>query len=236
MTAAVEEVARNTTAAADAAEGAKYQLNEGGVLVENTVQGIKDLSQQLAQTMTDIGQLEEGAEKISGILDVIKRIADQTNLLALNAAIEAARAGEQGRGFAVVADEVRSLAKSTQESASEIEEMILSLQSSATSSINSMRIGSDQAENLLSQSSQVTEALDKVQQSVNEISDMNVQIASAAEQQKAVSADISQNVTGISMMAKETGEDSEKLAVTSGELAQLAKGLQGSAERFKIAG
>ncbi|OMH37956.1 methyl-accepting chemotaxis protein [Motiliproteus sp. MSK22-1] len=236
MTAAVEEVARNTTSAADAAESARYQLNEGGELVENTVQGIKDLSRQLDQTMTDIGQLEQGAEKITGILDVIKGIADQTNLLALNAAIEAARAGEQGRGFAVVADEVRSLAKSTQESASEIEEMILGLQSSASSSINSMRVGSDQANKLLTQSGQVTNALEQIQQTVADISDMNAQIASAAEQQKAVSADISQNVNQISVMSKETREDSEKLSVTSEELAQLAKGLLESTERFKIAG
>ena len=235
MTAAVEEVARTTTSAAGAANSAKAQLNEGGLLVDNTVQGIKELSGQLQQTMTDISELEQGAAEITGILDVIKRIADQTNLLALNAAIEAARAGEQGRGFAVVADEVRSLAKSTQESTSEIEEMILSLQSSASSSINSMRVGSDQAATLLSQSNQVTKALLEAQQTVNDISDMNAQIAQAAEEQKTVSLDISQNVMGISTMSRETGEGSEQLTVTSEELAQLARSLLGNTERFKVA-
>ncbi|WP_028468139.1 methyl-accepting chemotaxis protein [Neptunomonas japonica] len=234
MTASAEEVVRNTASAADAAAKAKNQLDEGGVLVESTVDGIHGLSQQLNETMVDIAKLEQGAMEITGILDVIKRIADQTNLLALNAAIEAARAGEQGRGFAVVADEVRSLAKSTQESASEIESMIISLQSSASSSINSMRLGSDQAVTLLSRSSQVTASLSEIQQTVSDISDMNAQIASAAQEQKSVSLHINQNIVEISTMSKETSQDSENLIVTSAALAELASKLLGSVKRFKV--
>jgi methyl-accepting chemotaxis protein len=234
MTASAEEVVRNTASAAEAAEQAKNQLNEGGLLVESTVNGIKGLSQQLNETMVDIAKLEQGAMDITGILDVIKGVADQTNLLALNAAIEAARAGEQGRGFAVVADEVRSLAKSTQESTSEIETMIISLQSSASSSINSMRLGSDQAETLLSQSTQVTASLSQIQQTVSDISDMNAQIASAAQEQKSVSLHINQNIVEISTMSKETSQDSENLIVTSAALAELANNLLGSVERFKV--
>ena len=234
MVAAVDEVARNTSAASDSALSAKNQLSQGSLLVDDTVNGIKQLSQQLNNTMTVIGSLEQEARGINSILDVIKGIADQTNLLALNAAIEAARAGEQGRGFAVVADEVRSLAKSTRESASEIEQMISRLQSSANSSIQAMRAGSEQSSQLLSQSEKVTRALDQVQQTVSDISDMNMQIALAAREQKEVSAHISENITGISSMSKENGDGSQLLSATSEELAVLATQLLGRTEQFKV--
>ena len=234
MVAAVDEVARNTSTAADSALSAKNQLSQGSLLVDDTVNGIKQLSQQLNNTMTVISRLELETRDINSILDVIKGIADQTNLLALNAAIEAARAGEQGRGFAVVADEVRSLAKSTQESASEIEQMISRLQSSANSSIQAMREGSEQSSKLLSQSEKVTRALDQVQQTVCDISDMNMQIALAAKEQKEVSAHISENITGISSMSKENGDGSQLLSATSEELAVLATQLLGRTEQFKV--
>ncbi|MCJ8337347.1 MAG: methyl-accepting chemotaxis protein [Pseudomonadales bacterium] len=234
MVAAVDEVARNTSTAADSALSAKNQLSQGSLLVDDTVNGIKQLSQQLNNTMTVISRLELETRDINSILDVIKGIADQTNLLALNAAIEAARAGEQGRGFAVVADEVRSLAKSTQESASEIEQMISRLQSSANSSIQAMQEGSEQSSKLLSQSEKVTRALDQVQQTVSDISDMNMQIALAAKEQKEVSAHISENITGISSMSKENGDGSQLLSATSEELAVLATQLLGRTEQFKV--
>ncbi len=236
MTAAVEEVAKNTTAAADAARDARLQVSRGGELVTQTVQGVQNLSQQLDETTSVIGQLEQGATEISSILDVIKGIADQTNLLALNAAIEAARAGEQGRGFAVVADEVRALAKNTQESASEIESMISGLQASANSSVKAMKLGSEQAMEVMDQSGQVTEALDQIQQVVGSISDMNAQIAAAAEEQKAVAEDISQNISGISNMSQQTGESAQLLTETSDELARLSVDLQDNVRRFHLAG
>ncbi|MCW8886122.1 MAG: methyl-accepting chemotaxis protein [Motiliproteus sp.] len=234
MSATVEEVARNTTAAADAAVEAKQQMAVGSQLVEQTVGSVNTLASQLESTVSVIGTLEEDASQITNILDVIKGIADQTNLLALNAAIEAARAGEQGRGFAVVADEVRSLAQSTQESASEIEEMISKLQVSANSSVDSMRLGSEQAAQVKSQSQQVARSLLEAQSMVDQISDMNVQIASAAEEQKAVSADMSQNAIQISDMSRETGEGARRLTVTSEELAQLSMQLQENIKHFKL--
>lgn len=234
MSAAVEDVARNTVDAADAADAAKNKVDQSSRLVGKTVREVGSLAHQLNNTVSVIGELEEGTAEISGILDVIKGIADQTNLLALNAAIEAARAGDQGRGFAVVADEVRTLATSTQESASEIENMIVRLQASANSSVDAMREGSQQAERVLSQSELVTSALDEVQAAVGAISDMNAQIASAAEQQKAVASDISRNIYEISTMAKENGEGSSQLTATSEELAQLAQELQLQVQQFRL--
>ncbi|WP_421868241.1 methyl-accepting chemotaxis protein [Motiliproteus sp.] len=234
MSSAVEEVARSTTAAADAATEATNQVSQSSALVGQTVEGVQRLAQQLQATMSVIGDLEQGATEISSILDVIKGIADQTNLLALNAAIEAARAGEQGRGFAVVADEVRSLAKSTQESAAEIENMIVRVQASANQSVGAMRQGTEQAEQVLVQSEQVTAALDQVQSAVSAISDMNTQIASAAEEQKAVAEDVSRNINEIATMAVENGEGSKQLTATSEELSQLAQQLQSQIRQFRL--
>ncbi|WP_165840134.1 methyl-accepting chemotaxis protein [Motiliproteus coralliicola] len=234
MSSAVEEVARNTTDAADAANEATNQVSQSSALVGQTVEGVQSLAQQLQDTMSVIGDLEQGATEISSILDVIKGIADQTNLLALNAAIEAARAGEQGRGFAVVADEVRSLAKSTQESAAEIENMIVRVQASANQSVGAMRQGTEQAEQVLVQSEQVTAALDQVQSAVGAISDMNTQIASAAEEQKAVAEDVSRNINEIATMAMENGEGSKQLTATSEELSQLAQQLQSQIRQFRL--
>ncbi|WP_261842851.1 methyl-accepting chemotaxis protein [Aliamphritea ceti] len=234
MSAAVEEIAHNTTQASDTAIEAKQQTNESSQLVDKTVTGVHQLSQQLTETMAVIGALENDAIEINGILDVIKNIADQTNLLALNAAIEAARAGDQGRGFSVVADEVRSLAQNTQNSAAEIEHMINRLQKSANASVESMRHGSEQANQVLANSEQVSESLQQVQHAVSSISDMNAQVATAAEEQRAVVNEINKNILEINNMAQENGEGSKLLNSTSNNLAQLAIELEQKIKQFKL--
>ena len=234
MSAAVDEVARHTTEASDAALQAQGLVENSHQRVSETVDQVHSLAEQLSNTTTVIAELESDAEEINGILEAIKSIADQTNLLALNAAIEAARAGDQGRGFAVVADEVRSLAQITQQSAGEIETMINRLQHSANSSVSAMRKGSGQAKQLLTLSDEVAGTLDQVQQSVSQISDMNAQIAAAAEEQRAVAADVSNNVSEISIMAQQNGEGSRNITATSEELARLAEELRASTAQFKL--
>lgn len=234
MTATVREVSQNTALAAEAASGAQKQVLSGSNVVDRTVGGIRSLAETLEGSMVMIKELEDGATNIAGILDVIKGIADQTNLLALNAAIEAARAGEQGRGFAVVADEVRSLAQSTQTSASEIESMIEKLQAGATNSAESMTQGVKQADTLATQAQEVTDALAEIRTSVDTIGDMNLQIASAAEEQSAVAEDIGSNAEEISNMSEQTGQGAQQIAATSEELAQLATSLNEQVSQFKV--
>ena len=183
MHATAEEVANNTNAAADSAEQARQLVDLGNQKMEAAAGDIQQLSANLDDTSIVVQELADSAEGISNIIDVIKNIADQTNLLALNAAIEAARAGEQGRGFAVVADEVRSLAQSTQNSTSEIEAMIIKVQSGAKASVESLTNGQQQVESIVSQTTEMKGALTDIKAAVHNITDMTVQIASAAEEQ-----------------------------------------------------
>lgn len=234
MTATVQEVARHATHAAEAATSADHDSSEGRSIVVATMKLIENLAREINSASTVISQLEHDSENIGSVLDVIRGIAEQTNLLALNAAIEAARAGEQGRGFAVVADEVRNLASKTQQSTSEIQEMIEKLQLGARSAVKAMHESSSHAEDTVKHSSQAAASLEKITAAVSMIKDMNAQIAIAAEQQSSVSEEINKNIVNISMVVNETADGASQTSSASGELARLSNELQKLVGQFKI--
>lgn len=234
MTATVQEVARSATDAASAASQADQEANSGRNIVSQTVSSIQTLASNVEEAADVIQKLEVDTTEIGTVIDVIKGIADQTNLLALNAAIEAARAGEQGRGFAVVADEVRTLASRTQESTEEINNMIEKLQAGAKNAVATMETGREQARTGVEQASLAGQSLNAITQSVATINDMNTQIASAAEEQSKVSEEINRNVVNISQVADETASNVSQVAVQSTELGNLASALNEEVERFKI--
>ena len=206
MSATAQEVARSAAAAVGSAQSVNQETVSGRALVESQVGSIQRLAGEIDQSVLVINQLASDSSAISQVLDVIKGIAEQTNLLALNAAIEAARAGEQGRGFAVVADEVRNLAKRTQQSTEEIEQMISKLQGGVGAAVKTMNTSHQMAEGTVSQSSQVQQALENILGAVGMIVDQNQQIAAAAEQQTAVAHDIDQNIVEISRAGERTAE------------------------------
>ncbi|MGM0480909.1 MAG: HAMP domain-containing methyl-accepting chemotaxis protein [Pseudomonadota bacterium] len=197
----------------------------------NTIDG---LAREIQGASEVINQLSENSKNIGGILDVIRGIADQTNLLALNAAIEAARAGEQGRGFAVVADEVRTLASRTQESTEEIQHMIESLQSDSERAVDVMNRGRQQAEKSVQQTDEAAEALQSITDAVHQASDSSNHIATAAQEQSRTTHDISERLEAIVSIAEQTASGSKQTAQASTEVAKLADELQGSIRSFKL--
>ncbi|MDX9767561.1 MAG: PAS domain-containing methyl-accepting chemotaxis protein [Ectothiorhodospiraceae bacterium] len=226
MAASVQEVARNAQNTADAADKADDEANAGRQVVSETEQSISRLASEVEKAAQVIQQLEASSNEISSVLDVIRGIAEQTNLLALNAAIEAARAGEQGRGFAVVADEVRTLASRTQQSTQEIQQMIEKLQGGARSAVQVMEQSRKQADQSVQQAQQAAASLAAITQGVTTIKDMSAQIAAAVEEQSAVSGEIDRSIASIRMVSDEnaeTGAHSEQVAVN---LANLANDLQ----------
>ena len=192
------------------------------------------LAEEVESASQVINKLQQDSATIGGILDVIRGIAEQTNLLALNAAIEAARAGEHGRGFAVVADEVRTLASRTQESTQEIQNMIEVLQSGAEKAVSVMDIGKAQAANCVEQSEVADKALETITHAVHEAYDRSSQIATAAEEQSVVAQEISENLESIVTIAEQTTSGSQQTAASSGEVAHLAEELQQSVQEFKV--
>jgi methyl-accepting chemotaxis protein len=234
MSAAVEEVARNAAAASSAAQASSKSAESGRERVGQTVSVITELHEAVGVTATQIDGLAAQVQNISGVLDVIRGIADQTNLLALNAAIEAARAGEAGRGFAVVADEVRALAHRTQQSTAEIEKMIASIQGGASKAVDAMSHSSERARASLDVAEAAGKALAEITAAIVQINERNTTIASATEEQAQVAREVDRNLMSIRDLSLQTSAGANQTAAASGELSQLAVGLNQVVMRFQV--
>jgi methyl-accepting chemotaxis protein len=226
MSASITEVAQSANSTSDNARKAQDDSDAGVAVVNETQAVINSLAAEVGESATRIEKLKDDTDKIHAVVSVIQDIAEQTNLLALNAAIEAARAGEQGRGFAVVADEVRALASRTQSSTEEIQQMVDNLQKSADSAHQIMNSGRSVAEQSVAKANQAKEAFSKIQQAINSVLQMSIQIAAAAEQQSTVSNEISENANRLS------GYGQEAQSISS-EVGELSKSNSGIAESLK---
>ncbi|MET0027293.1 MAG: methyl-accepting chemotaxis protein [Candidatus Thiodiazotropha sp.] len=234
MNATVHEVARNAVDAASAAREADTTFIQGKQVIDGVIEAIGNLANEVESAATVIQELEVESKSIASVLDVIKGIAEQTNLLALNAAIEAARAGEQGRGFAVVADEVRTLAGRTQESTQEIEEMISRLQAGSNNAVRVMASGKEMTQVGVEKAGSAGQALSSINTAVEHITAMNTQIASAAEEQSAVTEEINRSIMSINEVAEQTATGAQQTSAASDELARLAEQLKGLVNHFKV--
>jgi len=234
MSTTVHDVADNAAKTSDAANDADKEASSGARVIEQTITSINSLSGSVNQSSERLNEVQQQVENISNILKIILEIAEQTNLLALNAAIEAARAGEQGRGFAVVADEVRSLAERTQGSTSEIQVIIEQLQQGTKLTVEAMSEGKDQADRCVGQAQDASSALHAITNAISVINDMNMQIASASEQQSAVAEEINKNVVNVKQVAEENSVAANQTSSSSAEIARLAEGLGQLVSRFKV--
>ena len=234
MAATVQEVAQNAERASLAARQADEQARQGDRVVKDAIGQIDSLSAEVELSAHAIEELNTESGRIGSVLEVIRAVAEQTNLLALNAAIEAARAGEQGRGFAVVADEVRALARRTHDSTEEIEGLIGNLQRVAQKSVEQMQTSRDLTLRTVELASEAGTALGRITDSVSTIEQMNQQIAAASEEQSAVAENISESVTRVRDIGEQSASGSEQTASASAELARLGLELQGLVSRFRI--
>ncbi|TVO75868.1 methyl-accepting chemotaxis protein [Sedimenticola selenatireducens] len=234
MSATVQEVASSTSRSAQAANEVNGQAAEGQRAMHETIAQIQQLSEKVEIAGAVIQQLEQHSVEIGGVLDVIKGIAEQTNLLALNAAIEAARAGEQGRGFAVVADEVRNLASKTQVSTEEINQMIEKLQSGSAQAVAAVNSSQMLARSAVEQASKTGDTLANISISIDRVNDMSTQIASAAEEQSAVTEEINRNITQINEMTEQTAIGAKQNSAANMDQTRLAAELESLVGRFKV--
>lgn len=234
MAATVQEVARNAEEASHAASAADADARQGDQVVSQVVQQIERLAGEMTRSTEAMSKLEAESNKIGSVMDVIKAVAEQTNLLALNAAIEAARAGEAGRGFAVVADEVRGLALRTQQSTEEIEQLVAGLQQGTQHVATTMQSSRSMTESSVELTRKAGSALNAITQKVSNIQAMNQQIAAAAEQQGAVADEISRSVINVRDISEQTASASEETAASSTELARLGNELQSMVSRFRV--
>ncbi len=234
MSATVQEVARNAEQASQAASTADKEARAGDKVVGEAIVQIERLAAEVGRSSDAMGQLELESDKIGKVMDVIKAVAEQTNLLALNAAIEAARAGEAGRGFAVVADEVRGLAQRTQKSTEEIEALVAGLQN-GTRQVSSIMLSSRElTESSVTLTRKAGTSLESITLTVSNIQAMNQQIAAAAEQQSAVAEEISRSIINVRDVSEQTASASEETAASSVELARLGNQLQMLVSHFKV--
>ncbi|MGE6528019.1 methyl-accepting chemotaxis protein [Pseudomonas sp. NPDC077382] len=234
MTATVQEVARNAEEASSAAQRADQQAAKGNTVVQRALSQIDRLSSEVTLSAEAMTQLNQETDGISTVLTVINGIAEQTNLLALNAAIEAARAGEAGRGFAVVADEVRGLAQRTQQSTAQIEALIATLQKGARTASGMMDSSSTLARDTVILAREVGTELQAITETVSVIQAMNQQIATAAEQQSSVTDEINRSVLSVRDVADQSAEAARETAASTARLAQLGGELQTMIGRFKV--
>ncbi|BFM14234.1 hypothetical protein R50073_04170 [Maricurvus nonylphenolicus] len=234
MAAVVEDVAHNVAQTADNAEQADAEAKSGKLVVTDTMAQIESLATDINEAAEVIERLRQETVNIGSVLDVIRGIAEQTNLLALNAAIEAARAGEQGRGFAVVADEVRTLASRTQSSTQEIHEMIERLQSGAQEAVSMMEKGTAQASESVAKAADASRSLEAITEGVSSIKDKTNQIASASEEQSAATREMEHNMNNIADVARQTSEGSVEIASSTAQLANMASSMASIVRQFKL--
>ncbi len=233
MSATAQEVALSANTASQAAHDADRQAKEGEMVVSRAVESINELNSDVQRIADVINMLSAESENVGRVLSVIKDIAEQTNLLALNAAIEAARAGEQGRGFAVVADEVRTLAGRTQHSTLEIQQMIEKFQQGTQDAVSVMESGKEKADSSVAQAGQAASALTEITRMVSKINDMNTQIASAAEEQTSVAEEINKNILSVNTITQQNSQGAQQTENASRNLSSLATELQSLVQTFK---
>ncbi|OLQ73299.1 chemotaxis protein [Photobacterium proteolyticum] len=233
MSISVQEVAQNAVKAAQFANDAHSEAQTGIEIVQGTIESISKLDDEISLTSSRLGELAQEADNIGGILDVIRGIADQTNLLALNAAIEAARAGEQGRGFAVVADEVRGLAKRTQDSTTEIQELIERLQQGTHDVVASMEKSSDFVKASVVDAGKSGDAFNVITEAIAKINDMNTQSANASEEQSVTTEEINKNVVNVNKISEQSAVEAARTVESSKELSELSMTLQGIVGQFR---
>ncbi|MBA6418630.1 methyl-accepting chemotaxis protein [Pseudomonas sp. 5Ae-yellow] len=234
MTTAVEEVARNAVSTSEASKDTDESARDGSERVRQTVSAINELASDMTATSESVEGLANDIRDITQVLDVIRAVAEQTNLLALNAAIEAARAGEQGRGFAVVADEVRALAHRTQQSTEEIERMISIVQKGAASAVSAMQKSMGQANSTLGLAQASGEALGRITLAIGSINERNMVIASASEEQAQVAREVDRNLVNIRDLSMQAASGAEQTSSASHELSRLAVDLNQLVARFKL--